>query len=332
MRQILNKLFDYETLNATEAGELFRGIAQGKYNDSQIASLMTVYLMRNISLEELAGFRTALMEFSRDVDFGTHDFIDIVGTGGDGKDTFNISSCSSFVVAGAGYKVVKHGNIAASSVSGASNVIEQHGVKFTNDMSILTRSLDESNIAYLHAPMFNTAMKAVAGVRRDMGVRSFFNMLGPLINPSRPQYQLLGVYNLAMQRMYCYMLQHQQTNFAVVHALDGYDEISLTSDFKVSTSQGEKIYTPESLGLTRITDATTLSSGDTLESAAKIFDAVLGGTATKEQRECVVANSAFAIQVLNPTKSIEECIAEAKESIDSGKALAALKKFVTINS
>ncbi|MFI3301600.1 MAG: anthranilate phosphoribosyltransferase [Rikenellaceae bacterium] len=331
MKSILNKLFNYETLSASEAGELFRGIAQGKYNDAQIASLITVYLMRNITLEELSGFRSALLEFSLPMDFGTRDYIDIVGTGGDGKDTFNISSCSSIVVAAAGYKVVKHGNYGASSISGASNVMEQHGVKFSNNPDVLKKSFDECNFAYLHAPMFNSAMKAVAVVRKNLGVRSFFNMLGPLINPAKPNNQLLGVYNLAMQRMYCYMLQHDRTNFAVVHSLDGYDEISLTSQFKVCTSEGEKLYNPEDLGFARA-EQSDLFSGETVEQAAEIFDSVLGGTATQPQRDCVVVNAAYAINVMESTKSIEECIAIAREAIDSGRAVETLKRFVEINS
>ncbi len=331
MKQILNKLFDYQSLSAFEASELFRGITQGKYNDAQIASLMTVYLMRNISLEELNGFRTALLEFRKPIDFGTHDYIDIVGTGGDGKDTFNISSCASVVVAAAGYKVVKHGNYGATSISGASNVMEQHGVKFTNDEGKLCKSLDECNLAYLHAPMFNSAMKAVAGVRKDLGVRSFFNMLGPMINPAEPKNQLLGVYSLAMQRMYCYMLQYNETNFAVVHSFDGYDEISLTSQFKVSTPEVERIYTPEDLGFERAQQS-DLYSGDSVEAAAQIFDNVLNGVSTPQQRDCVVVNAAYAINVMEPQKSIQECISIARETIASGAAARCLKRFVDLNS
>ncbi len=331
MKQILNKLFEYETLSASEASELFRGITQGCYTEAQIASLMTVYLMRNISLEELDGFRSSLLEFRKPIDFGTHDYIDIVGTGGDGKDTFNISSCASVVVAASGYKVVKHGNYGATSVSGASNVIESHGVKFSSDQDKLRRSLDECNFAYLHAPIFNSAMKAVANVRRELGVRSFFNMLGPLINPAEPKNQLLGVYNLAMQRMYCYMLQNNNTNFAVVHSLDGCDEISLTSQFKVCTPLGERIYSPEELGFVTARES-ALYSGDTVEKAAAIFDSVLSGGASIEQRNSVVVNAAFAINVMDPQKSIEECVTIASETIISGRAEQCFKKFVELNS
>ncbi len=331
MKAILNKLFDYKTLETSEAVELFRNMAAGVYNDAQIASLMTVFLMRNISLQELEGFRDALLEFRKPISFGHTDYIDIVGTGGDGKDTFNISTCASVVVAAAGYKVVKHGNYGASSVSGASNVIENHGVRFTDNEEQLRRSLDECNLAYLHAPLFNSALKAVAGVRKNLGVRSFFNMLGPLINPATPSYQLLGVYNLAMQRMYGYLFQRSSTQFAVVHSLDGYDEISLTSPFKVSSSTGERMYTPQELGF-EMAAQEQLYGGATPQEAAAIFDQVLAGTATPAQQNCVVANAAFAIHVLEPNKTIAECVDIARTTIESGKALACFKQFVALNS
>lgn len=331
MKAILNKLFRYQNLTAIEASELFKGIAEGAYNDSQVASLMTVYLMRNISVDELLGFRDALLEYSKPVDFGDSEYIDIVGTGGDGKDTFNISSCASVVVAAAGYRVVKHGNYGSTSISGASNLFEYNGVKFTDNMDILKRSLDECNFAYLHAPMFNSAMKAVAKVRRELGVRTFFNMLGPIINPSKPKYQLLGVFNLAMLRAYQYILQRSSENFAVVHSIDGCDEISLTSEFKVSSLSGEHIYTPENIGFkTGVID--TLFSGTTIAQASQIFISVLDGSAQQLQRDVVVVNAAFAISVIDPSKSILESIEIAKESIDSGRALQLFKKIISINS
>ena len=238
--------------------------------------------------------------------------------------------CSCFVVAGAGYNVVKHGNYGATSVSGASNVMEQHGVKFTNDIDKLRTSMDTCHIAYLHAPLFNPALKAVAPVRKSLGVRSFFNMLGPLVNPIIPTYQLLGVYNLPLLRLYNYTYQESGTRFAVVHSLDGYDEISLTADFKVAMPEKEKLYTPEMLGFKRCTEA-DLDGGETPEEAARIFDAVLGNRATEAQKSCVIANSAFAIQVICPEKKIETCIAEARESLESGKALATFRKFISLN-
>ena len=331
MKQILYKLFEHRYLGRTEARDILQNIVQGKYNDAQIASLITVFLMRNISVEELTGFRDALLEMRIPVDLSEYAPIDIVGTGGDGKSTFNISTAACFVVAGAGYPVVKHGNYGATSVSGASNVMEQHGVKFTSDMSRLRKSMDMCNIAYLHAPLFNSAMKAVASVRKALGVRTFFNMLGPLVNPALPKYQLLGVYNLPLLRLYNYVFQGSDTRFAVVHGLDGYDEISLTGEFKVATSTTETIYTPESIGFNRYCEQ-DLDGGKSPDEAARIFDRVLQGEATPAQTDCVIANAAFAIRVIEPEKSLADCIALARESMESGRALKTLKMFVELNS
>lgn len=330
MKDLLYKLFEHQYLGRDEAREVLQGIAQGKYNDSQIASLITVFLMRSISVEELSGFREALLDMRVPVDLSDYNPIDIVGTGGDGKNTFNISTTACFVVAGAGFPVVKHGNYGATSVSGASNVIEQHGVKFTSDINKLRESMDKCNIAYLHAPLFNPALKAVAPIRKNLGVRTFFNMLGPLVNPVRPKYQLLGVYNLPLLRLYNYTFQENNTNFAVVHSLDGYDEISLTSEFKVAMPTNEKIYTPEELGFSRYRES-DLYGGDTPEDAAGIFDNVLANTATQAQKNVVIINAAFALQVMNPEKDMEECIGMARESLESGQAQDTFKKFAEIN-
>ena len=331
MKQLLYRLFEHQYLGREEARVILQNIAEGRYNDAQIASLITVFLMRSISVEELTGFREALLDMRVPIDLAEFKPIDIVGTGGDGKNTFNISTCSCFVLAGAGYNVVKHGNYGATSVSGASNVMEQHGIKFTNNNDQLRRNMEACHITYLHAPLFNPALKAVAPVRKNLGVRSFFNMLGPLVNPAMPAYQLLGVYNLPLLRLYNYTYQESGTRFAVVHSLDGYDEISLTADFKVAMPEKEKIYSPELLGFKRCQEA-DLDGGSTPEEAARIFDAVLENKATEAQRNCVVINSAFAIQVICPEKSIETCIAEAKESLDSGRALATFKQYVSLNS
>ena len=320
MKQILYKLFEHQYLGRDEARTILQNIAQGKYNDVQVASLITVFLMRNISVEELCGFRDALLEMRVPVDLSEFTPIDIVGTGGDGKNTFNISTAACFTVAGAG-----------TSVSGASNVMEQHGVKFTSDVDQMRRSMEQCNIAYLHAPLFNPALKAVAPIRKGLAVRTFFNMLGPLVNPVLQTYQLLGVYNLPLLRLYTYTYQESKTKFAVVHSLDGYDEISLTNEFKVATCGNEKIYTPEGLGFARYQD-TDLDGGQAPEDAAKIFDNTMNNTATEAQKNVVVINAAFAIQVVRPEKTIEECIALAKESLESGRALATLKKFIELNN
>lgn len=332
MKQILYRLFDHHYLTKEEAKEILSNMAEGKYNESQIAAFITVYLMRSISVEEILGFREALLEMRVNVDrLRAYNPMDIVGTGGDNKNTFNVSTATCFVLAGAGYKVAKHGNYGATSVSGASNVMEEHGVKFTQDLDVLERSLEETNIAYLHAPFFNLALKTVAPVRKSLGVRSFFNVLGPVVNPIVPKRQMLGVYDLKMARLYHYIYQQMEGDFSVVHSLDGYDEISLTSSFKVINKQGEFIYTPEQLGF-RTLQEKELDGGSTPQEAARIFDAVLDNTATEAQHTCVVANAAFAIQTIHPERSIEDCIAEARESVVSGKAKDTFKRFLTINS
>ncbi|MDR0972505.1 MAG: anthranilate phosphoribosyltransferase [Prevotellaceae bacterium] len=331
MQAILYKLFEHQYLGREESRAILQNIAQGKYSDTQVASFITVFLMRNIAVEELCGFRDALMEMCTPVDLSEYRPMDIVGTGGDGKNTFNISTVACFTLAGAGYHVVKHGNYGATSVSGASNVMEQHGIRFTTDKDKLCRSMDETNIAYLHAPLFNPAMKAVAPVRKSLAVRTFFNMLGPLANPAKPTYQLLGVYNLPLLRLYSYTFQASHMPFAVVHSLDGYDEVSLTGSFKVATETNEQLYTPEDIGFQRC-DGAELYGGETPEAAARIFDNVLNNTATDAQRNVVVANAAFAIQVMEPEKELAECIAIARESLESGRALATLKKFIAINA
>lgn len=331
MKDVLYRLFEHQYLDKSEAEKILTDIASGKYEEAQVAALITVFLMRSISVEELSGFRDALLAMRTPVDLEQYRAIDIVGTGGDGKNTFNISTSSCFVVAGAGYKTVKHGNYGATSVSGASNVMEQHGVKFTTDPDKLRRSIEECGMAYLHAPLFNPALKSVAPVRKHLGVRSFFNLLGPLVNPACPAYQLLGVYNLPLLRLYNYTYEESGVRYGVVNSLDGYDEISLTSDFKFSMAGSEKIYAPEQLGFERA-DEGELSGGETPAEAAAIFDRVLSNTATRSQKDCVLANAGFAIKVICPEKSIEDCIAEARESLESGKALATLKKFLELNS
>jgi len=331
MKQILYKLFDHQYLGRDEARTILTKIARNEYNDAQVASLITVFLMRSISIEELTGFKDALLEMRHPVDLKGTKVIDIVGTGGDGKNTFNISTCASFVVAGAGYPVVKHGNYGATSVSGASNVIEQHGVKFTNDNDKLLRSLDGCNMAFLHAPLFNPAMKAVAPVRKQLGVRTFFNLLGPLVNPALPAYQLLGVYNLSMQRLYAYAYQASDTKASVVFSLDGYDEISLTSPFKIVTSHNEKIYTPEELGFETYSQE-ALNGGNTLQEAVTCFDNVLQNKALPAQKNVVLANAAFAIRTICPEKTIEACLEEARLSLESGLAFDTFTKFIALNS
>lgn len=331
MKNLLYKMFEHKNLSRDEARNVLLNIADGRYNDAQLAAFMTVFLMRSITLDELTGFRDALLERRHPVDMDGVKAIDIVGTGGDGKNTFNISTATCFVVAGSGRKVVKHGNYGASSVSGASNVLENHGVRFTGDIDRLRRSLDECGVSYLHAPFFSPALKSVAPVRKALGVRNFFNMLGPLVNPTLPKYQLLGVYNLKLMRLYNYIAQNEGINCTIVHSLDGYDEISLTSPFKVVGTAEDRVYTPAEIGLPQASEA-GLWGGETIDDAAKIFDDVLAGKATPAQENCVVANAAFAIRTLEPEITLETALDEARESIRSGRAAEAFRKFVTLNS
>ncbi len=331
MNKILSGLFEHKSLSREEARDIMLNIADGKYNDNQLSAFMTVFLMRSITPDELTGFRDAILMRRVPVDFGNVKAIDIVGTGGDGKNTFNISTASCFVVAGSGRKVVKHGNYGASSVSGSSNVLEQHGVKFTSDIEKLNRSLEESGVSFLHAPFFSPALKSVGPVRRSLKMRTFFNMLGPLVNPTLPKNQLLGVYNLKLMRLYRYIAQNEGINCTIVHSLDGYDEISLTSPFKVTNNTSEHVMTASDLGLTGGAQI-DLYGGDTVEEAAAIFDDVLAGRASEAKKNCVIANAAFAIHTLEPEITLPQAVKEANESLESGAALDRFKKFVEVNS
>ena len=330
MKQILNRLFDHQSLTRAEASEVMTNIANGKYNESQIAAFISVYLMRSIELDEVIGFRDALLGMAVKMDLSEFDPLDIVGTGGDGKNTFNISTCSCFTVAGAGYKVAKHGNYGATSVSGSSNVLEYYGAKFTIDMDIVKRSLDEAGFAYLHAPLCNPAMKNVSPVRKNLGVRTFFNVLGPLISPVRPNYQCLGVYSLKMMRLYNYIYQNLGCQYTIVHSLDGYDEISLTDTCKIVNKLCEFVYSPEDLGFGKA-EQHELWGGETVADAAHIFMNVLENKATVAQRNAVVINSAFTIQTRCPQKPLEQCKAEAEESLESGQAKKTFVRFEEIN-
>jgi anthranilate phosphoribosyltransferase len=330
MKNLLYRLFEHRNLDREESRNILIRMANGEYNESQIAAFITVFLMRSITIDELSGFRDALLELRVPVDLADCGAIDIVGTGGDNKNTFNISTAACFTVAGAGYKVVKHGNYGSTSISGASNVMEYHGVKFTRDVDLMRRSLDECNMAYLHAQFFNPALKIVAPVRKNLAVRTFFNMLGPLVNPALPERQMLGVYNLKLARLYYYLYQQTGVDFVIVNSLDGYDEISLTSEFKCFDNSGETIYTPEQLGFKRA-EENTLYGGATVADAAGIFDRTLTNRSTEEQKNAVTVNAAFAIRTINPKLDIAECIALARESIESGKAWQAFRKFINVN-
>jgi anthranilate phosphoribosyltransferase len=326
MKQVLQKLFDYSELSFPQARQVLLDIAEGAYNHSQIAAFLSAYLMRPVTVQELQGFRAALLELCRPVDLGEYETIDLCGTGGDGKDTFNISTLTAFVVAGAGFKVAKHGNYGVSSVCGSSNVMEHLGYTFTNDNYTLRRQLELANLTFLHAPLFHPAMKAVAPVRRELGMKTFFNMLGPLVNPARPKYQLVGVYSLELARLYKYILEQGEQEFSIVHSLDGYDEISLTGGFRLISRKEDRLYQPAEIGFRRL-QREDIYGGDSVEAAAEIFTRVLQGNGSPEQHEVVLANATLAIRTItgNPIGESREL---AERSLLDGKAYQTLEKLV----
>lgn len=330
MKQILNRLINHEQLSKEEARSVLVNISEDKYNQSQIAAFLTVYMMRSVTLEELEGFRDALLELCLMVDFSEYNTIDLCGTGGDGKNTFNISTLASFVAAGAGIKVTKHGNYGVSSVSGSSNVMEALGIKFSSEKDFLKRSLDEAGICVLHAPLFHSAMKNVGPIRRELGVKTFFNMLGPMVNPTFPKNQLVGVYDLELARMYGYIYQKSEKNYKVIHGMDGYDEISLTSPAKVISKESENILSAEDFGVMQVKES-EIFGGETVKASAEIFMNILNGKGTEAQNNVVCANAAMAISVVNGCTT-KKGFEMAKAALHSKNALNSLKKLQQLSS
>lgn len=327
MKDILRHLFEYKSFSREQAYNILIHIATGKYDSHQIAAFMTAYSMRSIRVEELSGFRNAMYDLCLKINFDGYDLIDLCGTGGDGKNTFNISTLSSFVVAGAGYKVAKHGNVGVSSGCGSSNVMEALGYRFTNDKDILHKQLDNANICFLHAPLFHPAMKTVAPIRSALGVKTFFNMLGPLTNPANPVFQSVGVFNLELARLYTYLYQNTNKQYSIIHALDGYDEISLTGDFKIISNEGENYYSVEEMGFQTI-QAEELRGGDNINEAVTIFKQIIEGKGNNNQNNVVLTNAAFAIKTIHPEKSFGDCYYEAESSLLGLKALASLQTII----
>ncbi len=331
MKKYLLRLIDGETLSQEDTHEIMLNIVKEQYSVQQIAALLMAIQARGVTVDELLGFRQGLLETGKYINMEDYNTLDIVGTGGDGKNTFNISTCSAFVIAGAGYKVTKHGNGGSTSVSGASNVLLGHGVKFTDDADQLKRSLDETNICYFHAPLFAYGMKFVGPTRKALQVPTCFNLLGPMVNPCHPKNSLHGTANQSQQRLYTNIHQRLGDNYGVVTSYDGYDEISLTSGFKICTNYFEKVYTPKEMGFNYVKQD-EIYGGETPEDAMHIFDAVLEGTATESQKNVILANAACGIAIIEPNLSISESIDIARDSLESGKALRTFKKFVEINS
>ncbi len=325
MKNIINRLIRQEILSKEEAKNVLINISSGHYNASQIAAFLTVYMIRSITIDELAGFREALLELCLPVDFSAYSTIDLCGTGGDGKNTFNISTLASFITAGAGIKVAKHGNYGVSSISGSSNVMESLGIKLSADNNFLQRSIDYANIAILHAPLFHPAMKNVGPIRKELGVKTFFNMLGPMVNPSFPKNQMVGVFSLELARMYSYLYQNTDTNFCILHGLDGFDEISLTDETKIISKTTEAILNADSFNLAPLS-LHQIKGGETIEESAAIFYTIISGKGTQAQSNVVLANAALAIATLEKTNLLDG-LEKAKESLFSGKALQKLTKL-----
>lgn len=326
MKQILNELIDHRSLSRETAHRVLVDLATGKYNPSQTAAFMTVYMMRSITVDELEGFRDAMLELCLRMDFD-RPVIDVCGTGGDSKNTFNISTLSGFVIAAAGQPVAKHGNYGVSSACGSSNLLEYFGYKFTNDADALKRSLDRSNLCFMHAPLFHPAMKNVAPIRRELGVKTFFNMLGPMVNPAFPDRQLVGVFSLELARKFGYLYQQSGKQYVILHSLDGYDEVSLTGPYKYFFNGGEQIADPADLGLATLAPS-DLHGGDTIEESARIFLNVLEGKGTKAQNDAVIANAAMALYCADQEKGLEDAVNRAREALVSGKALEQFKRFL----
>ncbi|MEQ8534678.1 MAG: anthranilate phosphoribosyltransferase [Imperialibacter sp.] len=327
MKEVLNELFEYKSLTKERAREILVNLAKGEYNPSQMAAFLTVFMMRSITVEELEGFRDAMLDLCVALDLKKYDAIDLCGTGGDGKDTFNISTLASFVVAGAGQNVAKHGNNGVSSICGSSNLLAYFGYEFTNDKDKIEKSIAESGICFLHAPLFHPAMKNIAPIRKELGVKTFFNMLGPMVNPAFPDKQLVGVFSLELARLYGYLYQRSGKEFVILHSLDGYDEVSLTGGFKMITNQGEKVLYPGDLGLSTV-KAIELKGGETIDESAAIFLKVIKGEGTRAQTEAVLANAGLALYVGKQLSSVKEGVQMAKESLESGRAFQTFRNLV----
>lgn len=327
LQPTLKRLFEYNTLSREEARDILINITSENYSKSEVVAFLSVFMMRAVTVEELSGFRDGLLEQCKNIDLSDFQTIDMCGTGGDGKNTFNISTLASLVVAGAGYKVAKHGNAGVSSACGSSNVMEYMGYKFTNDNEQLKKQIDQAGICFMHAPLFHPAMKAVGPIRRELGIKTFFNMLGPMVNPASPQFQLVGVFSLELARIYQYIYQQSDKRFSIVHNIDGYDEVSLTDAFKVISHKGEKLLKPEDIGMPA-NKPEEIFGGDTVEESAAIFKKVLAGNGSDAQNNAVLANAALAIQTMDEQLSFEQCLEKATDSLKGGRAATTMKKLL----
>lgn len=327
MKELLERLHAGEYMNESEARDTLIKIAAAEFSDAETASFLTVFRMRALKLEELEGFREAMMQLAIKLDFSEFNTLDLCGTGGDGKNTFNISTLSSFIVAGAGQKVAKHGNYGVSSVSGSSDMLEFFGYKFTNDETELKKQLHKLGICILHAPLFHPAMKNVAPVRKALKLKTIFNILGPLVNPSEPGSRLTGVYNEQTLDLYGQLLEKSDEKFCIVFSKDGYDEISLTSDFIIYDNKGKRQKKPDEIGRKKYPQA-SLHGGKTVKEAADIFKNILEGKGTEAQNSVVLSNSAFALKTAQQI-SYQQALEKAERSLFDKKALEVFTKLVS---
>ncbi len=320
MKATLEYLIEGNSLTEAQAYEIMNGIGNGAYSTEHITAFITRYWYKPITTYELSGFKKALLELAVPISINASNAIDLCGTGGDGKNTFNVSTLTAVVVAGAGYKVAKHGNYGVTSISGSSNVLEALGYQFSNNSTVLGNQLDVCNLTFIHAPLFHPALKKVGGIRKNLGIKTFFNMLGPLVNPAQPGYQMVGVYDLQVARQYQYLFQQLHKKFTIVHNLDGYDEITLTDNARIISNDFDGILTPTDLLSPQKINPEQIFGGNTIENAASIFKSILSGKGTIAQNAVVLSNAALAIKTFDSTKNIKKCYTEAKEALLSGKA------------
>lgn len=330
MKNIIENLYQHHVLSKQDAKQLLVDMTNGIFNHSQLAAILSIYNMRKITIDELTGFKEALLELCINIDLSEYKTMDVCGTGGDGKNTFNISTLSAFIIAGAGIPIAKHGNYGVSSISGSSNVLEQIGIKFTNDSDKLKKQLEEVGICFLHAPLFHPSLKYLAPVRKELGTKTFLNLLGPLVNPAKPKVQYTGVFHPELARMYQYLLQKEELDFSIVHSLDGYDEITLTSKTKHINKQGESEIDATHFGFDSI-EAKDLFGGNTLLEASNIFLKIISGEGTKEQNNVVLANSAIAIQTYFPNLSTNECLEKSKDALFGLKAKNCMNQLIKLS-
>jgi len=328
--QLIDKLINQETLTRSESSVVLNNITNGIYNDSQIVVVVTALQMRSVTADELKGFRDALLEMSTKINLNIGDCIDVCGTGGDGKNTFNISTITAFVLAAGGYKVVKHGNYGVSSFCGSSTILEHLGYKFSTNETNLQEQLDTNNICFLHAPLFHPCLKRVSAIRTELGIRTFFNFLGPLVNPIQPNLQLTGVFNLKIARLYKDILTTERKAFNIVHSMDGYDEVSLTSPVKLFSETSEQLFYPEELTEQTISEA-DLFGGHTILQSEKIFREIIEGKGNTIQNEVIKINAALGMKCFKPELSIKEAQQEAEDILKSGKVAQLVENVIKIS-